>query len=517
MDIVRSAKKNVKIRSCVIEKDEILVPVVQDMMRLFEIPAVLSDVENDKGCCPEGAIVVKNKYEATNQAVLITEIFYWRETGVLGCVIKRSTTDAADEEPLVAVKRMLRLHLLQALSKITGHDPSPWGILRGVRPTKIIHRLLDCDCDKQDIIEKMQSLYAVTKEKSQLITNIAYLQRPFLPARYADKSVSIYVGIPYCPSRCLYCSFPAYVIPQTGNQMQLFLSAIEQDIKNVVEFITRYQLKVENVYIGGGTPTSLNDSDFEWLLALIKNSFVSDNTLEFTVEAGRPDSINEQKIAAMVRNGVSRVSVNPQSMQEKTLRHIGRMHSVRDTIAVFNKIRNVIPVVNMDIIAGLPGESIDDMADTLQQIKQLNPDNLTVHTLALKRGSRLKEHLGEYTLPDEQTTIEMTRLAGMAAEDMGMRPYYLYRQKYMTGNLENIGYARPNTECRYNIQIMEERQTIIGIGPAAGTKAVDTSTWRLKNCYNAKDVLTYINDLDRYVNKREKVLNEIYAVCKEEP
>ena len=515
MDIVRSARKIVNINFFITEQEEKLAPIVQDMMRLFHLSAVMPTAASGTGHFSKETIFIKNRYAIADSAVLVTEIYYWRETGVLGCIMKRSSA-VVRQNPKTVVHRMLRLHLFKALCRLTGRTPGPWGILRGVRPTKMVHNMLDQGDGTETILKKMKSLYAVTEEKSRLLTNIACLQRPFLPSHDMKKTVSIYVGIPYCPSRCLYCSFPAYVVPKARDELQLFLSAIEQDIKSVVKFITGHQLTVESVYIGGGTPTSLSADDFAWLLALVRQSFVSSETLEFTVEAGRPDSMTDEKIAIMAENGVSRVSINPQSMQERTLQLIGRGHSVQSVVDVFKKVKSVIPVVNMDIIAGLPGETVADMADTLWQIKRLEPDNLTVHTLALKHGSRLKEHLAEYTLPDEKTTVEMTRIAAEAASAMGMRPYYLYRQKYMTGNLENIGYAKSGMECRYNIQMMEERQTIIGIGPAAGTKAVDTATWRLKNCYNAKDVVTYIQNVDRYINKRLKVLNEIYAACKEE-
>jgi oxygen-independent coproporphyrinogen-3 oxidase len=270
------------------------------------------------------------------------------------------------------------------------------------------------------------------------------------------------------------------------------------------ESLSRYGLSVQSIYIGGGTPTSLKLADLDALLARTVTLFAGEAT-EFTVEAGRPDSLDDAKIELLAGYGVTRVSVNPQTMQQKTLKLIGRMHSVQDIICVFGKIRMVkIPVVNMDVIAGLPGENAEDMADTLRQIAALKPVNLTVHTLALKRGSRLSESVEAYEAPDAATTAEMLALADQTARNLGMQPYFLYRQKKMAGNLENVGYSLPGKECIYNIQVIDERQTILGIGPAATTKVVEPCG--LTNYYQPKDISTYINSLPDRLQKRNALL-----------
>ncbi|SDF10895.1 coproporphyrinogen dehydrogenase HemZ [Sporolituus thermophilus] len=492
------------------------VPVVNEIMQLFGLenggifPEKLSP--GDGGFAAD-TIVVRSHIILVPRLAILTELFYWRKEGILACRVRRAEAEYADEDEAAAAKRLLKLNVLALMEKITGYRPSPWGILRGVRPTKIVHRLLDAGLSASEVLGRVTRAYAVAPDKALLVTNIAVRQRPFLLApEQAAKLVSVYIGIPYCPSRCLYCSFPAHVLPGDRRAVEAFLHALTQDIEAAALLLGRYRCKVQTIYIGGGTPTSLADNDFSRLLGLVTAAFRSDATREFTVEAGRPDSITDAKIATMRAYGVTRVSVNPQSMQEKTLNHIGRKHSVRDIIDIFQKFRRAeIPVINMDIIAGLPGEDAGDMAATMEEIAALAPDNLTVHTLAIKRGSLLKANLVGQLLPDENETARMLEVTRQYVAQMGLKPYYLYRQKYMTGNFENVGYARPGTECLYNIQIMEERQTIVGIGPAAGTKAVWPGSWRLASVYNAKDVTTYIANINIYIEQRRQLLANLFA------
>ncbi|WP_333595814.1 coproporphyrinogen dehydrogenase HemZ, partial [Anaerospora hongkongensis] len=315
----------------------------------------------------------------------------------------------------------------------------------------------------------------------------------------------------------LYCSLPGFTLPAKQSQVDAFLQALDTDMTNAAASIQKHGLTVMSVYVGGGTPTSFSEADFARLLTSIKQTFINEHTKEFTVEAGRPDSISAGKIAAMRSAGVNRVSVNPQTMQQKTLDRIGRNHTVDDIVTVFHQFRQAnIGIINMDVIAGLPGETEQDMIDTMEKIASLEPDNLTIHTLALKKGSRLKTSLSEHSLPNETVTGRMVEIAAAYARQLGMQPYYLYRQKYMTGNLENVGYSFPGKECLYNMQIMEERQTVIGVGPAAGTKAVNCRTFDLRKCYNAKDVTAYMNNLPIYLGDRQLLLDNLFAAGKEE-
>lgn len=485
-------------------------------MNLFELRcsgAVTEKLSSIDLWLPEDAIAVRSIVDNSQTVIVTTEVYYWQEQGVMGCHMRRTPIKPCDEEPIATVKRVIRLHLFKLVEKILGYKPSPWGILRGVRPTKIVHRMLDKGYAEAKVIELMGRDYAITPAKAKLVTEIACRQRTHLltPAA-AESLVSIYVGIPYCPSRCLYCSFPAFAVPHDTTQVAAFMKALAKDISAASLLVKAFDLKVQTVYIGGGTPTSLSNEDFAAMLELVRETFVGKDTTEFTVEAGRPDSITAEKIAAMVYSGVTRVSVNPQSMQQKTLNLIGRKHTVQDIINVFQNFRlAAIPAINMDIIAGLPGEDEADITDTMEQIASLKPDNLTIHTLALKRGSILTTLAEKVNLPSVEQTRNMLTIAKRYADKLAMKPYYLYRQKYMAGNMENVGYAIPGKECLYNIQIMEERQTLIGVGPAAGSKAVIPGSWRLDSCYNAKDVSSYINNLDKYLHIRHELLSSLFA------
>jgi oxygen-independent coproporphyrinogen-3 oxidase len=383
-----------------------------------------------------------------------------------------------------------------------------WGILRGVRPTKLVHKQLDKGQKPEWIRSFLQKEYGLHPSKAGLITEIALRQRSHLNT--SARNISIYIGIPFCPSKCLYCSFPSFILPER-QQVAAFLDVLEKELSETKKMVGHYGLAVENVYIGGGTPTSLGNEDFARLLQMTSRLAVNKCTREYTIEAGRPDTINMEKIQLMKRFNVNRVSINPQTMQEKTLKYIGRMHTAQAIIDVFVKMRSAgISAINMDVIAGLPGETAEDIADTLEKIAVLQPDNLTVHTLALKKGSTLKTFIHEHSLTDEAMTAKMLDVCRSYVQRMGLKPYYLYRQKYMAGNFENVGYAKPGVECLYNMQIMEERQTILGHGPAAATKVVDVRNWSLASCYNAKDLATYLHKCDNYAGQKRALLANLF-------
>jgi oxygen-independent coproporphyrinogen-3 oxidase len=449
---------------------------------------------------------------AENEAV-VTECHLVQE----GSVLKRQASTRVDSvSRRWGLDHGVQLNTFKLLTELTGAQPTPWGILKGVRPTKIAHRLFDEGQQAAEIVRAFQDCYNVSPAKAALVTEIARCQRPIL-SRNNQQKISVYVGIPFCLSRCFYCSFPGMALPQQS-AVDDFLVALHADIRDAAQSIVSHGLEIENIYIGGGTPTSLSTADLEQVFIWIEHYLLKSPTTELTVEAGRPDSLNRDKIHLLREHNVTRVSVNPQSMQQKTLKLIGRNHTVQAIIDTFMEFRLATKcLINMDVIAGLPGETLADMVDTLDKIRQLNPDNLTVHTLSVKRGSNLQTQLlsdplfGLEDLPNSTVVTSMVNKAAEAAALMNMQPYYLYRQKNMVGNLENVGYAQPNTLCRYNIQMMEERQTIIGIGPGATTKAVVNRTHRLKSCYHAKDVACYQKDLDRHLAKRRMLLDRLCA------
>ncbi len=401
-------------------------------------------------------------------------------------------------------KRLVKLALFRLLCRFTRTSPSPWGILTGIRPTKIVHRLLDLDWKQLEIIEYLAANYDMALDKAALLTEIACRARPFLnTADRAGKIVSVYVGIPFCPTRCAYCSFPSYCVGKSGYLIGPFLEALHHEIISLSKALADLDVKVQTIYIGGGTPTVLENDKLRLLMECIRDFLVSCHTVEITLEAGRPDTVTEDKLKTAREYGVTRLSINPQSMNPATLAKIGRKHTPADIVRSVELARRLgFTNINMDIIIGLPGENIGDIENTLREIKTINPENLTVHTLAVKRASNIKETKEEYILPSTGEVGRMYEITATAAAEMDMHPYYLYRQKRMVGPFENIGYTRDGFDCIYNIQVIEERQTVIGLGGGAGSKFIEPGTWSLASHYNPKDPANYIERIEELVAKK---------------
>ena len=369
---------------------------------------------------------------------------------------------------------------------------------------------------ERELIERLKDDYLVSEDKAKLLTEVAVRQIPILQ-NSTPKTVSIYVGIPFCVTRCLYCSFPSNVLPNE-KKIAEFMNVLTKDIAAAESEVERYGFKVQSIYIGGGTPTSIPDTFFDQMLERVCKAFYHEDVVEFTVECGRPDTITLEKITAMREHNVTRVSVNPQSMQQRTLDRIGRRHTPEDIVRAFGDLRTGSDwQINMDLILGLPGESVEDVRYSVKRVLSLKPDDVTVHALALKRGSRLQMNLddevntlSDFNLPSDDTVREMAKITDKLIREAGYEPYYLYRQGYMSGQIENIGYCRNGAIGVYNVQIMDERQTILGIGGAATTKVVDFKHNCLQSSFNAKDLITYIRDIDYYIDKRSALLNKIY-------
>ena len=476
-----------------IQDTEVIKKITHEILTLFKITDALT-IDND-----------------LTDNIVTTHVMIGGQTYVENGIINPNEREGSEIHRLV--KRNLYKIFVNNLNKNT----APYGILHGVRPTKIIHRWIrEGLTNRNEIESRIMTDYLVSAEKAKLLTDITFRQIPILEMSN-DKTISVYIGIPFCTTRCLYCSFPSNVLPSDKKIIE-FMSALTRDVTAAKVDIERYGFKVQNIYIGGGTPTSLPNIFFAQMIEMIYKNFYDDSTIEFTVECGRPDTITAEKIAAMKTYKVTRVSVNPQSMQQKTLDIIGRRHTPEDIIKAFNELRYSCNwQINMDLILGLPGEHVDDVRDTVEQVLNLNPDDITVHALALKRGSRLQMNLidnvnsiGDFNLPDDDEVREMASLTDCLLRNKNFTPYYLYRQGYMSGQIENIGYCRNNAVGIYNVQIMDERQTIIGIGGAASTKIVDRRNNRLQSTFNAKDLITYIRDVDYYIDKRTKLFEQIY-------
>lgn len=398
----------------------------------------------------------------------------------------------------------LAVYLL-LLQRETGRVQS-WGLLNGMRPTKLVHGMKKRGFTDQEIKDYMQEEYLVSDEKINLLLEVANHQLKVIPDLHTiQNEVSIYIGIPFCPTRCAYCTFPAYAHGPFKKWVDPFLEALLEEIKIVGAFIKERQLAVTSIYFGGGTATTLTAEQFEKLLITVyENIANSQEVREITVEAGRPDTITPEKLELLKRYNIHRISINPQSFQQKTLDEIGRHHTVEDVIEKYYMAKaHGFDNINMDLIVGLPNEGKEDLAYSLEQIEKLQPESLTVHMLAFKRSSKITQNRGLYTTASKEELQEMGQMTYDFAAAHDYIPYYLYRQKNISGNMENIGYSKVGQESIYNILIMEEAQNILGLGVGASSKyLIGTSV------HNPKDLKTYIDSYETYAQKKVETLIE---------
>ena len=398
----------------------------------------------------------------------------------------------------------LKLSIYRLLCNYLDLEMNPWGILIGVRPTKLGHILLDQGLSYQQIDDQLQNVYGVSKEKRELLLNIVRRERKHLPTTTeAKKKISLYLGVPFCPTKCDYCSFASYPLSEYKQYLSDFLSALEYEIENIGQIVRELNLNIDTVYIGGGTPTVLSAEKLKGIIQKLKDSFAINDLREFMVEAGRPDTINEAKLRVLKNENVNRISINPQTMQQETLDKIGRDHTVEDVVEAYSLARKMnFANINMDLIVGLPGEGEEELKLTLEEVKELHPDSITVHTLAIKRASKLNQQQDELSLLSAAKINEMLNLTQKTAEKLGLVPYYMYRQKSPLGNFENVGYSKPGQESIYNILMMEERETIIALGGGGVTKLVDSEDWSLEREINPKFPVQYINQVEKRTQRK---------------
>lgn len=412
------------------------------------------------------------------------------------------------------LKEEIRRALFLYLTNITGKK-MPWGTLIGIRPCKIALEKIREGMSEENIINYYNEHYITSRSKSELCIDIAKKEINFINEN--SDSISIYVDMPFCPTRCLYCSFTSNPIKACKDIIEPYINKLCYEMSEISSYIEKKKLKIECVYFGGGTPSSVNNEQFEKVLNSIYNNFIkSKNVKEFTVECGRPDSITENKLISMKKYGVSRISINPQTMNDETLRLIGRNHKSSDVVDKFILARKLgFDNINMDIIVGLPLEGINEIKKTCMEVLKLKPDSLTVHGLSIKRGSKLHEEIlksGCYEKVSQDELILMFEETLKASVKLGMKPYYMYRQKNIIGNMENIGYSLPKKEGLYNIEMIEERQTIIGIGADGVTKVFFKDENRIERFPNVKDVREYIIRIDEMINKKIELLNSLYNI-----
>ncbi len=408
-------------------------------------------------------------------------------------------------EERASVKCKLKHLLYSVLCTYTKRE-LPWGNLTGIRPTKIAYGLLEEGKNHEEAVAYLQEVYDCSEEKALLSIDIAERERQILSRLHYEDGYSLYLGIPFCPTTCLYCSFTSYPIGLWKKRVGEYLDAMEKEIDFVSEL---YKDKIlDTVYIGGGTPTTLEPEELRRLLSYVREKFDFSTVCEFTVEAGRADSITREKLLVLKEMGVTRISVNPQTMKEETLKIIGRRHTVEEVKEAFALAREVgFTNINMDLILGLPGETMEDVINTMEEIKMLNPDSLTVHSLAIKRASKMNQWIEENGIETLRNTEKTMEIADKAARAINMKPYYLYRQKNMAGNLENVGYATEGNYGIYNILIMEEKQTIVAIGAGTISKRVYPDG-RIERCDNVKDVEQYMDRIQEMIERKRKLYKE---------
>jgi len=410
-----------------------------------------------------------------------------------------------NEEDSHLYKRRVKRKILQfvhtSMSTLK-ESKSPWGILVGVRPVKIVHEFLDNGKNIDEIRKILTNHYCIREDKAALLIEVAETERTHIYPINKD-NISIYVSIPFCPTRCLYCSFPSNTGKAKLKLMGEYVNYLINELKSVGLAIK--DKKVETIYIGGGTPTTLEANDIKRIIDTIKEYYDLEDLKEITVEAGRPDTITKEKLVVLKECGVGRICVNPQTMNDETIKRIGRKHTSKDIEDAYLLAKEVgFKTINMDLILGLPGETLDDVRKTFQWIKEFKPENVTIHTLAVKKNADLRHKTDEFPITDELVMNEMIDLSSNIMQEIGLHPYYMYRQKYMAGNLENVGYSIPSHESVYNMQIMEEKQTILAFGAGAVSKMCYPEEDRFERVPNVKGLEEYIARNDEMIHRKVK-------------
>ncbi|MCH6265285.1 coproporphyrinogen III oxidase [Neobacillus citreus] len=433
---------------------------------------------------------------------------------VLSAEYQRDFKEAdSEKERFKQIKNAVSHVYLTVLQDLTGITQK-WGILTGVRPTKLLHKKLQEGIPAEVAHRQLKDEYLITDEKIALMQHIIDRQLTVVPDLYSlEREVSIYIGIPFCPTKCAYCTFPAYAINGRQGSVDSFLGGLHYEMRKIGEWLKEKGVRITTVYYGGGTPTSITAEEMDMLYEEMYNSFPDVTKIrEITVEAGRPDTITPEKLDVLKKWKIDRISINPQSYTQETLKAIGRHHTVTETIEKYHLAREMgMNNINMDLIIGLPGEGLTEFTHSLTETEKLMPESLTVHTLSFKRASEMTKNKEKYKVADRTEVEKMMNLAEDWTADHGYVPYYLYRQKNILGNLENVGYSLPNQESIYNIMIMEEQQTIIGLGCGASSKFIDPVTGKITHFANPKDPKSYNDGFEAYTEEKIKILDELFS------
>lgn len=473
----------------------------------------------------EESEIYLNRKEESDISIAFTLEYKGKELHVSGILVHdgdkqieenhQAAIDASfpEKEQFKAVKNAVSQVYLKLLQDLTGITQK-WGILTGVRPTKLLHRKLRAGVEPEAAKRELAEEYLITPEKADLMQQIIGRQLAAIPDLYdLKKEVSIYIGIPFCPTKCAYCTFPAYAINGRQGSVNSFLGGLHHEMRAIGSWLKEQGITITTVYYGGGTPTSITAEEMDMLYEEMHTSFPDASKIrEITVEAGRPDTISPEKLEVLKKWNIHRISVNPQSYIQETLKAIGRHHTVQETIDKFKLSREMgMDNINMDLIIGLPGEGTKEFTHTLNETEKLMPESLTVHTLSFKRASEMTKNRDRYKVADRDEVENMMGLAEVWTKEHGYEPYYLYRQKNILGNLENVGYSFPGQESIYNIMIMEEMQTIIGLGCGASSKFVHPVTGAITHFANPKDPKSYNDSFEHYTNEKIRILEELFA------
>ncbi|MBQ9983913.1 MAG: coproporphyrinogen dehydrogenase HemZ [Lachnospiraceae bacterium] len=420
-----------------------------------------------------------------------------------------SKTVVVDYQNKKLARNPLKAALYRMLSDYTGKE-LPWGSMTGVRPTKVATECLENGKKEEEIRHLYTDTYLTIPQKADICIEVAKREQELFKDFSYDEEYCIYIGIPFCPSRCLYCSFTSYPIAQYAHKVEDYLRALYKEMEFVAAADVYKNKRLVAIYIGGGTPSALTAEQLRALITQLQTVFDMQYVREFCVECGRPDSITMDKLRVLKELGVERISINPQTMSDETLHLIGRAHTVEQTRIAFIMAREAgFDNINMDMIVGLPGEDIKDVHHTLSEIRSMKPDSLTVHSLAIKRAANLNIEMERYQGLIKGSTNEMLLAVDSCARELTMVPYYLYRQKNIPGKLENVGYAVEGKECVYNILIMEEKLDILGMGAGSSSKFIFRKENRIERVENVKNVDEYINRIDEMIERKRKMFATI--------
>ncbi len=469
----------------------------ENLVRMF-FPNEKLDIVHEKPVNPQQPFVV------TSMMMENGKTFVSAEVGINGCVKKGNAEVIKEDEPFEkTAERTLAVCLYGILSSVTGVK-QPWGILTGVRPIKLFRRI-SADKGEEYAKKYFENRLLVSHEKTELSALTEKHERKILELS-KPMSYSLYISIPFCPTRCSYCSFVSQTVEKAKKLIEPYFELLCRELVFTADIAREKNLILESVYIGGGTPTTLSAEQLSVLIDVVRKNFDLSVCREFTIEAGRPDTIDEKKLYAIYNGGVDRISINPQTLNDNVLNVIGRKHNSQQILDAFALARRIgFQHINMDLIAGLPTETTDSFVSTLDKICTLDPESITVHTLALKRSSKLTLEGAGVRTEGETTAAKMLRYCEKKLTGCGYIPYYLYRQSRMEGNLENVGWSKKGKEGIYNVFVMDETHTIIGCGAGAVTKLKTPGTESLVRIFNYKYPYEYINGFEEMLKRKEQV------------